>query len=125
MFYCHMFLFLFLTICFYSSSGTVYSLPDDLEVRDSTLNDIRHQLDPRFDAQEVVQLDQLKTYSRYQVLRMFASPVSDRPPTQRPRWLRVSARFARSQQYQRERLAQCLAAIAASCAPAARLLSAT
>lgn len=46
------------------TSGSVYCLPDDYEVRDATLDDIRHQLEPRFSANDVAQLDRLQTYSR-------------------------------------------------------------
>jgi U4/U6.U5 tri-snRNP-associated protein 2 len=45
-------------------SGTVYCLPDDYEVRDSTLDDIRHQLEPRFSVDDVRHIDELTTYSR-------------------------------------------------------------
>ena len=40
------------------------SLPDDYEVLDSTLDDIRRQLEPRFTADDVQKLDSLQSYSR-------------------------------------------------------------
>ena len=45
-------------------SGKIYALPDDYEVDDPTLDDVRQQLDPHYSVAQVRQLDCVKTYSR-------------------------------------------------------------